>query len=143
MDLTDSTSFITYWIYIQIIINICFFIELLSDFMMRGLFKSYSENFRMWPETLCQFFNIVAMDYFFDFDGRSTKNYNIIVKLLELAIFMRMLKLLTLLYEIKTMRIIIETMRNLVKPLLNLMGVLLTIYYFFALLGMLMFGGMV
>ena len=97
----------------------------------------------MWPETLCQFFNIVAMDYFFDFDGRSTKNYNIIVKLLELAIFMRMLKLLTLLYEIKTMRIIIETMRNLVKPLLNLMGVLLTIYYFFALLGMLMFGGMV
>ena len=56
---------------------------------------------------------------------------------------MRMLKLLTLLYEIKVMRIIIETIRNLVKPLMNLMGVLFTIYYVFALIGMAMFGGKV
>ena len=52
-----------------------------------------------------------------------------------------MLKLLTLLYEIKTMRIIIETMRNLILPLFYLTGVLTTIYYVFALLGMFMFGG--
>ena len=56
---------------------------------------------------------------------------------------MRMLKLLTLLYEIRVMRIIIETMRNLIKPLLYLCGVLVTIYYVFALLGILMFGGRV
>ena len=53
VDLSDSTNFITYWIYIQKLINICFFIELLSDFVMRGFFESYSKNFRMWPETLC------------------------------------------------------------------------------------------
>ena len=53
VDLSDSTNFITYWIYIQMLINICFFIELLSDFVMRGFFESYSKNFRMWPETLC------------------------------------------------------------------------------------------
>lgn len=54
-----------------------------------------------------------------------------------------MLKLLTLLYEITVMRIIIETVRNLTKPLMYLSGVLFTIYYFFALLGMFLFGGLV
>lgn len=52
-----------------------------------------------------------------------------------------MLKILSLLYEIRTMRIIIETIRNLIKPLLNLYGILFTLYYTFALIGMLLFGG--
>jgi len=46
-----------------------------------------------------------------------------------------------LFYEIKVTRIIVETIRNLIKPLLNLTGVLFTIYYVFALMGMLFFGG--
>ena len=54
-----------------------------------------------------------------------------------------MLKLLTLLYEIKTTRIIIETMRNLIKPLTYLFGVILFIYYTFSLIGMFLFGGLV
>lgn len=53
-----------------------------------------------------------------------------------MVIFVRMLKLLTLLYEIKTLRIIIETIRNLLKPLLYLTGTLMTIFYIFALMGM-------
>jgi hypothetical protein len=68
---------------------------------------------------------------------------NIIVKIFEMVIFIRMLKLLTLLYEINTLRIIIETIRNLLKPLLYLMGTLMTIYYLFAQLGMQLFGGKV
>ena len=68
---------------------------------------------------------------------------NIIVKIFEMVIFIRMLKLLTLLYEINTLRIIIETIRNLLKPLLYLMGTLMTIYYLFAQLGMQFFGGKV
>lgn len=63
--------------------------------------------------------------------------------MLELVIFIRMLKLLTLLYEIKTMRIIIETMRNLIAPLFNLCAVLITIFYVFAQIGMLIYGGLV
>ena len=63
--------------------------------------------------------------------------------MLELVIFLRMFKLLTLLYEIKTMRIIIETMRNLIRPLTYLCGVLFGIFYIFALVGMAMFGGKV
>jgi hypothetical protein len=52
-----------------------------------------------------------------------------------------MIKLMQLFYEIKVTRIIVETIRNLMKPLLNLTGVLFTIYYVFALIGMLFFGG--
>lgn len=52
-----------------------------------------------------------------------------------------MLKLLTLLYEIKTMRVIFETLKNLLGPLNNLIIVMLTIFYLFAQIGMYMFGG--
>ena len=54
-----------------------------------------------------------------------------------------MTKLLSLLYEIKVTRVIMETMRNLLTPLTNLAGVLFTIFYVFALVGMYMFGGLV
>lgn len=67
--------------------------------------------------------------------------YNDIVRKFELIIFIRALKITSLLYEIRSTRIIIETMRNLIKPLLNLLGTLLIIYYLFAVAGMFMFGG--
>ena len=54
-----------------------------------------------------------------------------------------MMKLLTLLYEIKVMKIIIETMRNLMGPLLHLSGVMFTIFYVFTLGGLFFFGGKV
>lgn len=52
-----------------------------------------------------------------------------------------MIKLLTLLYEVKTMRVIFETMKNLLGPLNNLIIVMMTIFYIFAQLGMIIFGG--
>lgn len=52
-----------------------------------------------------------------------------------------MLKLLTLLYEVKTMRVIFETLKNLMGPLNNLIVVMMTIFYVFAQIGMVMFGG--
>ena len=54
-----------------------------------------------------------------------------------------MLKLLTLLYEIKTMRVIFETLKNLLGPLNNLIIVMMTIFYVFAQLGMIIFGGQI
>lgn len=84
--------------------------------------------------------NIIAL-YRIAFSTTADKNMEI--KIFEIIIFIRMLKLLTLLYEIRVMRIIIETIRNLLKPLTNLAGILLSIYYIFAQLGMLLFGGKV
>lgn len=142
VDFTDTTTFVLTWIIVQFVINFLFLIELVSDFFIYGLFESYSYNFRMTPETICQCLNLFV---FIRHCATQDKEnfYNSDVKLLELVIFIRMLKLLTLLYEIKTLRIIIETMRKLIKPLANLCSVLGTIYYTFALIGMWSFGGKV
>ena len=71
------------------------------------------------------------MVYFFK-AGDDFENYNYTVKALEVIVFIRMLKLLTLLYEVKTMRVIFETLKNLLGPLNNLLIVMATIFYVFA-----------
>ena len=69
------------------------------------------------------------------------EQYNYTVKIFEVIVFIRMLKLLTLLYEIEVMRVIFETLKNLLGPLNNLIVVMMTIFYVFAQLGMIIFGG--
>lgn len=143
VDLTDTTYSIKIWIYVQIVINFLFMIELISDFMSNGFFQSYQKHFRMTPETICQILNIYAVYEFIkqQEDSASTTELNEIVKFLELVIFVRMIKLLALFYEIRVTRIIVETIRNLLKPMLNLCSVLFVIFYIFAVLGMFLFGG--
>ena len=65
------------------------------------------------------------------------------MKVCEVIVFIRMVKLLTLLYEVKTMRVIFETIKNLLGPLNNLIMVMMTIFYVFAQMGMLLFGGQI
>lgn len=48
-----------------------------------------------------------------------------------------------MLYEIKTFRVIIETIKNLLGPFYTLLLVQFTIYYVFAMTGILWFGGKV
>ena len=60
-----------------------------------------------------------------------------------MVILLRALKFLTLLEEIKSLRMIIHTMKNLMLPIMNMTNVLMIIYYIFALIGMLLFGGMI
>ena len=75
--------------------------------------------------------NIPAMIQYFLADGNFVE-YNYTVKVFEVIVFIRMIKLLTLLYEVKTMRVIFETMKNLLGPLNNLIVVMMTIFYVFA-----------
>ena len=139
-DMAGTTKYILGWMYVQVGINTLFLIELISDFIVHGVSKSYGGHFRTWPETLCQILNLVAVVQFAQHSG-GVSTYNSIVTLFEMIVFVRTLKLLTLLYEIKVMRIIIETMRNMMLPLVYLMSLLFFIYYIFANIGMLMFGG--
>jgi len=53
IDISDSTNFMTGWIIFQIVLNIIFLMEILNDFVMHGVAKSYSTNFRIVPETMC------------------------------------------------------------------------------------------
>ena len=70
-------------------------------------------------------------------------DYSYAIKLFELVIFIRLLRLLTLLYEIQNFRIIIETIKNLLGPFYSLLLVQFTIFYVFGLVGMFWFGGRV
>lgn len=41
IDISESTNYITVWIYIQIVINTLFLLELISDFCIQGFRRSY------------------------------------------------------------------------------------------------------
>ena len=124
------------------VINLIMLLETIGDMTISGPIKAYQYHFRIWPETLCQLLNVPAAVHFF-MAGDDFQNYNYTVKILEVIVFIRMLKLLTLLYEIKTMRVIFETLKNLLGPLNNLIIVMMTIFYVFAQLGMIIFGGQI
>ena len=106
---------------------------------MSGPVKAFQYHFRIWPESLCQILNIPAIYNFATSD--SFVSYNYTVKVLQVIIFIRMLKLLTLTYEVKVMRVIFETLKNLLGPLNNLIIVMVTIFYVFSQFGMIIFGG--
>ena len=135
-------TFINYWIIIQIIINLVLCIEMIGDWYIFGLRKAYRNHFRIWPESICQIINVFAI-YYFVKNVNNIKEYNNLVKLFEVIVFVRLLKLLTLLYEVQVMRIIFETLRNLLGPLKNLLAVMITIMYVFTEIGMAIFGGQV
>lgn len=99
IDVAGTTQYILGWMYVQIGINTLFLIELISDFIVHGISKSYSGHFRTWPETLCQILNLVAIVQFCQHSD-DVSTYNSIVTNFEMIVFVRTLKLLTLLYEI-------------------------------------------
>ena len=63
-------------------------------------------------------------------------------RMIEMTVFIRLLGIMALLYELRSMRLIIETMRNMIVPLLQLLSVLFVVFYIFSIMGMLLFGGM-
>ena len=62
---------------------------------------------------------------------------------LQVIIFIRLLKLMSLFSEIKELLIIMETARNMIGPVSSVFAVLLLIMYFYAFMGMRAFGGKV
>jgi len=132
-----GTEFIDAWIFYQIVINTFFFLEMITEWVVFGFFYAYKNSFRCWTETLSQCFNIAAIVYLID----GQESINDIVKLFEVVIFIRLLRILSLLYELKTFRIIIETIMNLLGPFYSLLLVQFTIFYAFGLLGIAMYGG--
>ena len=115
-------------------------LETIGDIIISGPRKAYQYHFRIWPETLCQLLNIPAMTKFW-LAGDNFEDYNYTVKIMEVIVFIRLLKFVTLLYEVKKMRVIFESVKNLLGPLNNLVIVMMVIFYVFAQIGMAVFGG--
>ena len=141
----QSNGSIKRWCIIQICINGLMLLEMLADFSIAGPVKAFKYHFRVWPESFCQLVNIVAVIIFFAGEENQDGNNNLYldVKLLELIVFVRLLKLISLLNEIKDFVLIGETMKNLLQPLKYLLGILALILYFFAETGMILYGGKV
>jgi hypothetical protein len=70
-------------------------------------------------------------------------NFIEITKIFELIVFIRLLKLVPLLYEIRSFRIILETIKYMLEPASSLLIITTMILFEFALLGMYLFGGKV
>lgn len=128
------------WVIAEICINYVMLLEAIGDILVAGPIKAFRYYWRIWPETICQILNVCATVSAVKAAG-NFQLYNKSIKISEIIVFVRMLKLLTLVYEVKTMRVIIETIHNLLGPLNNLIIVMLSIFYYFAQLGMTLFGG--
>lgn len=111
----------------------------------------FKRKWRTTPEFFCQAINIIVLFNYIKYiilKNREDNSlydvdleYHHIMKMLEMAIFVRGLKVVIFFYEIKEMQIIFETMRGLLRPIFQIINVLLLIYYIFALIGMFIFGG--
>lgn len=66
-----------------------------------------------------------------------------ITKLLEIIIFVRFLRVISLFYELQKFRIIIETIVNLMSPFWALITVQFSVNYVYCLIGQALAGGMV
>lgn len=94
-------------------------IELLSDYFLYGIYGALSSNFRTVIEQTCQIFSFIAFSFIVlrsEEDGDINHKMSV-SKIYEIIVFIRVLKMVTLLYELKQMRVIIETIRNLIRPL--------------------------
>jgi len=122
------------------IINLLFLFESVIDILVFGFVKAYAQHLRISFETICQILNFYCIICLFkDYDNLQTYNYY--EKIYTVIIFVRALKMMTLMYEIKSLRIIIETLKNLLEPISLMMATLFIVYYLFALAGMQIFGG--
>jgi len=61
--------------------------------------------------------------------------------MLEAVVIIRILRLAVYLDEIKNFRIIIETLKSLITPFISMISVMFSIFYIYAFIGMLLFGG--
>ena len=115
---------------------------MISDWILFGIWNSYRQSFRIWSESWSFLFNIIGMIKFFSLDKAKDPFgiYNVL-RFFEMAIFLRLIRILTLLYELRTFRNIIETIKNLLGPFWSLLLVQFTIFYEFGLVGMGLFGG--
>jgi hypothetical protein len=138
----SDTVFIVLWVWFQIGVNSAFLVELFIEWYAFGIAATYSHSFRATSETFAQIFNFSAI-YYFAISDVTDLTFISCLKAFELVIFVRLLRIMSLLYEVKTFRIIIETIKNLLGPFYTLLLVQFNIFYVFGITGILWFGGRV
>ena len=67
LDTNTTSTYIITWTKVQIGVNFLFMFEMIVDWLVSGFFRAYKDQFRVWPETLCQIFNIAGTVHFVQF----------------------------------------------------------------------------
>ena len=124
-------------------------IELVVDLTANGIKKAYKQKFRVNIESICQLLNLVALYFYLESQGFFVNIFNDSVfkslihatKILEVVVYIRVLKIISMLYEIKELRVIMITMQQMVEPLMGLILVQCTIFYITSNIMMGLFGG--
>lgn len=124
------------------IVNVLFLCEIVFVIIVHGFKYAYRKYFKAVVETINLIITITALVKIIKY-YHEPKYYTNILKLLELTIFIRLLRLLALLNEFKRFRIINETLKNLMGPFWAILCVMFTIFYIFGLIGLYMFGGLI
>ena len=138
----NDYSFIRGFIIANTIINFLCFFEVIFGVIIYGPYEAFRKLFRAWIECLIMAINIFAFIRFVTtYDDLSYLVST--MKLYELCIFIRVIRLLTILSEFDKFRVIIETLKNLMGPFYTILCVMFTIFYVFGIIGSFFFGGII
>ena len=132
------------------------------DWIVLGFFKSYYRHPRVFAETLAQIFafifyyhafvnNLITPEDLRNVDSMQAQNLHAVrqrqifnmIKILEATGIVRIIRLTIYLDELKTFRIIMESVKSLLAPFWSIITVQFSIFFIYALTGMLLFGGMI
>lgn len=125
------------WIYTEFAISLIFGIEMLFLFYWYGFMQAFKRRNHVKFEIVFQILNISIFIYFL-----LANRYDMMTKVLEITILLRMMRLLKLFNEVRQWRIIMQTMRALLTPFYTLLLVTYMLYLIFSIIGDRAFGGL-
>ena len=117
--------------------------EVIFGVITYGIKEAFNKLFRAWVECIISAITIWALILFITEFNNYQEWLVPIMKLYELTIFIRVLRLLTMLSEFTRFRVIIETLKNLMGPFWTILCVMFTIFYVFGLIGEFLYGGII
>ena len=126
------------WIYFEFVISLLMFAEMIFLFISFGVINAIKRRNHIKFEII---FQIVTFSFFIHF--LAAQKTASIIKVLEITVILRSLRLLKLFKELKQWRIIIRTVESLVSPFFNLLLVAYVLYLLFATIGDKLFGGII
>ena len=126
------------WCAAAVVINIFFLVELVLNFVALGPLRSMSRQKTLIIELMLQVVCLVSDSYFLDGNYISTV---FAINLCCCVILVRLTRLFYLFAEIKSVNVILSTFLRFTMPFIVICLSLYTLFFFFAQLGMLLFGG--
>lgn len=129
------------YFWFQIVMNFFFLSEVITDFVRYGPYNAFQETIRVSIETTCQIVAFYVFIQFLNLDYRDQEGVIDLIALYKLINFIRVIKIVEILLEIQTLRVIYYTMSGLIEPMTLLLFMTVMIFYVYAVVGILLFGG--